>query len=108
MNEYLAKQLIKEMNEMKIDLVDIDTVKLLDRIDIYTTIVDEKYKDKLRDKQLIDAIESYNNEIKELIDRINKLETEVIRYEQEDLMFICENRKATLINLMIYLQEKYL
>ena len=108
MNEYLAKQLIKEMNEMKIDLVDMDTVKLLDRIDIYTTIVDEKYKDKLRDKQLIDAIESYNNEIKELIDRINKLETEVIRYKQEDLMFICEGRKAALINLMIYLQEKYL
>lgn len=108
MNEYLAKQLIKEMNEMKIDLVDIDTVKLLDRIDIYTTIVDEKYKDKLRDKQLIDAIESYNNEIKELIDRINKLEAETIRYKQEDLMFICEGRKAALINLMIYLQEKYL
>lgn len=108
MNEYLAKQLIKEMNEMKIDLVDIDTVKLLDRIDIYTTIVDEKYKDKLRDKQLIDAIESYNNEIKELIDRINKLEAETIRYKQEDLMFTCESRKATLINLMMYLQEKYL
>lgn len=108
MNEYLAKQLIKEMNEMKIDLVDIDTVKLLDRIDIYTTIVDEKYKDKLRDKQLIDAIESYNDELTKLINRINDIEVHAIKNKQEDLMFICESRKATLINLMIYLQEKYL
>ena len=108
MNEYLAKQLIKEMNEMKIDLVDIDTVKLLDRIDIYTTIVDEKYKDKLRDKQLIDAIESYNDELTKLINRINDIEVHAIKNKQEDLMFICEGRKAALINLMIYLQEKYL
>ena len=108
MNEYLAKQLIKEMNEMKIDLVDIDTIKLLDRIDIYTTIVDEKYKDKLRDKQLIDAIESYNDELTKLINRINDIEVHAIKNKQEDLMFICESRKATLINLMIYLQEKYL
>ena len=108
MNEYLAKQLVKEMNEMKVDIIDNDTIKLLERIDIYTTIADEKYKDKLRDKQLINAIEGYNNEIKELIDRFNTLESSAISYKQEDLMFVCEGRKATLVNLMIYLQEKYL
>lgn len=108
MNEYLAKQLIKEMNEMKIELIDVDTVKLLERIDLYTTIVDTKYENTLRDMQLINAIESYNDEIKELIDRINNVESEAIKYKQENLMFTCEGRKAQLVNIMIYLQEKYL
>ena len=108
MNEYLAKQLMKEMNEMKIELIDVDTIKLLERIDLYTTIVDAKYENSLRDMQLIKAIESYNDEIKELIDRINNVEFEAIKYKQEDLMFTCEGRKAQLVNLMIYLQEKYL
>ena len=108
MNEYLAKQLIKEMNEMKIELIDVDTIKLLERIDLYTTIVDVKYENKLRDMQLVNAIESYNDEITELIDRINNVESEAIKYKQENLMFTCEGRKAQLINIMMYLQEKYL
>ena len=108
MNEYLAKQLIKEMNEMKIELIDVDTIKLLERIDLYTTIVDVKYENKLRDMQLVNAIESYNDEITELINRINNVETEAIKYKQENLMFTCEGRKAQLVNIMIYLQEKYL
>ena len=108
MNEYLAKQLIKEMNEMKVELIDVDTIKLLDKIDIYTSVVDEQYKDKLRDMQLINAIKEYNNEITGLIDRINNVELEAIKYKQENLMFTCEGRKAQLVNLMIYLQEKYL
>ena len=108
MNEYLAKQLVKEMNEMKIELIDVDTIKLLERIDLYTTIVDVKYENKLRDMQLINAIKSYNDEIKELIDRINNVESEAIKYKQENLMFTCEGRKSQLINIMIHLQEKYL
>ena len=108
MNEYLAKQLIKEMNEMKIELIDVDTIKLLERIDLYTTIVDVKYENKLRDMQLINAIKSYNDEITELINRINNVETEAIKYKQENLMFTCEGRKAQLVNIMMYLQEKYL
>lgn len=108
MNEYLAKQLIKEMNEMKIESIDNDTIELLERIDLYTTVVDAKYKNSLRDMQLINAIKSYNDEIKKLIDRINNVESEAIKYKQENLMFTCEGRKAQLINIMIYLQKKYL
>ena len=108
MNEYLAKQLIKEMNEMKLELIDNDTIELLERIDLYTTVVDTKYENRLRDMQLINAIKEYNNEIKNLIDKINNVETISIKNRNENLMFTCENRKAQLINIMIYLQEKYL
>lgn len=108
MNEYLAKQLIKEMNEMKIELIDNDTIKLLERIDLYTTVVDTKYENSLRDMQLINAIKEYNNEITNLINKINDVESEAIKYKQENLMFTCEGRKAQLVNIMIYLQEKYL
>ena len=108
MNEYLAKQLIKEMNEIKIELIDNDTIELLERIDLYTTVVDTKYENSLRDMQLINAIKEYNNEITNLINKINDVESEAIKYKQENLMFTCEGRKAQLVNIMIYLQEKYL
>ena len=108
MNEYLAKQLIKEMNEMKIELIDNDTIELLERIDLYTTVVDTKYENSLRDMQLINAIKEYNDEITNLINKINDVESEAIKYKQENLMFTCEGRKAQLVNIMIYLQEKYL
>ena len=36
------------------------------------------------------------------------LELESIKIKNEKLMFTCESRKATLINLMICLQNKYL
>ena len=108
MNEYLAKQLIKEMNEMKIELIDNDTIELLERIDLYTTVVDTKYENSLRDMQLINAIKEYNNEITNLINKINDVESEAIKYKQENLMFTCEGRKAQLVNIMMYLQEKYL
>jgi hypothetical protein len=108
MNEYLAKQLIKEMNEMKLESIDNDIIELLERIDLYTTIVDTKYENRLRDMQLINAIKSYNDEIKELVDRINNVESGAIKYKQENLMFTCEGRKAQLVNIMTYLQEKYL
>ena len=108
MNEYLAKQLIKEMNELKIELIDNDTIELLERIDLYTTVVDTKYENRLRDMQLINAIKEYNDEITNLINKINDVESEAIKYKQENLMFICEGRKAQLVNIMIYLQEKYL
>ena len=108
MNEYLAKQLIKEMNEMKLESIDNDTIELLERIDLYTTVVDTKYENSLRDMQLINAIKEYNDEITNLINKINDVESEAIKYKQENLMFTCEGRKAQLVNIMIYLQEKYL
>jgi hypothetical protein len=108
MKKYLAKELLNEMMEMKLDMIDNDTIELLERIDLYTTVVDAKYENSLRDMQLINAIKEYNNEIKNLVDRINNVELEAIKYKQENLMFTCEGRKAQLVNIMIYLQEKYL
>ena len=108
MKKYLAKELVNEMMEMKLDMIDNDTIELLERIDLYTTVVDVKYENSLRDIQLINAIKEYNNEIKNLIDKINNVESISIKNKNENLMFTCENRKAQLINIMIYLQEKYL
>jgi GTPase involved in cell partitioning and DNA repair len=108
MKNYLVKELLNEMNEYQLELIDRDTVALLEKIDIYTSIVDAKYEDKLRDKELIDSIKAYNNDIKNLIDRINSIEVDSIKNKNEQLMFTCESKKATLINLMIYLQNKYL
>ena len=108
MKKYLAKELVNEMMAMKLDMIDNETIELLERIDLYTTVVDAKYENSLRDMQLINAIKEYNNEITNLINKINDVESEAIKYKQENLMLTCEGRKAQLVNIMIYLQEKYL
>ena len=108
MRNYLVRELLNEMNEDKLSMIDYETSILLDKIDVYTTIVDKAYEDKLRDLELRRSIEAYNDEIKILIDKINKVEMAAVKNKQERLMFTCESRKANLINLMIYLQEKYL
>ncbi len=108
MRNYLVKELLNEMNEAQLEVIDRDTVILLDKIDLYTTIIDKKYENKLRDLELRRSIEAYNDEIKILIDRINKVAIASIKNKNERLMFSCESRKAHLISLMMYLQEKYL
>ena len=108
MKKYLAKELVNEMMEMKLDMIDNETIELLERIDLYTTVVDVKYENSLRDMQLINAIKEYNDEIKNLVDKINNVESISIKNKNEKLMFTCENRKAQLVNIMIYLQGKYL
>ena len=108
MKNYLVKELVTEMMEDRLDIIDRDTVALLEKIDIYTAIIDVKYENKLRDMELRRSIESYNDELKNLIERLNSIVLESIKIKNERLMFTCENRKAQLINLMIYLQEKYL
>ncbi len=108
MRNYLVKELLNEMHEAQLDAIDNDSLSLLERIDIYTTVVDKAYENKLRDLELRRSIESYNDEIKILIDRITKVQLAALKNKNERLMFKCESKKANLINLMIYLQEKYL
>lgn len=108
MKNYLVNELVTEIYEGRLELIDRDTIDLLEKIDMYTTLIDIKYENRLRDKQLTDAIESYNDDIKNLIDRINTVELALIKDKKEKLMFECETRKGHLINIMMYLQEKYL
>lgn len=108
MKNYLVNELVTEIYEGRLELIDRDTIELLERIDLYTTVIDVKYENSLRDKQLTNAIEEYNNEIKNLIDKINVFEVALIKDKKEKLMFECETRKGHLINIMTYLQEKYL
>ena len=108
MRNYLVRELLNEMNEDRLSRLDSETITLLEKIDLYTTIIDKKYENRLRDKALTDSIEKFNNEIKNLIDKINVVEMSSIKNKNEKLMFQCESRKADLLNIMIYLQEKYL
>ena len=108
MKNYLVKELLNEMNEAQLDVIDKDTAILISKIDLYTSVVDVKYENKLRDMELINSIEGFNDDLKNLIDRINKVEMSALKNKNERLMFKCENRKAALISLMMTLQEKYL
>ncbi len=108
MRNYLVKELVSEIYEGRLEILDNETAILLDKIDLYTSIIDIKYEDKLRDMELINSIKAYNDEIKNLIDKINEVGLAAIKNKNDKLLFQCESRKAHLINLMIYLQEKYL
>ena len=108
MRNYLVKELVSEIYEGRLEIIDNETAILLDKIDLYTAIIDKKYENKLRDLELRRSIEGFNDELKNLIDKINEVGLASIKNKNERLLFQCESRKARLINLMIYLQEKYL
>lgn len=108
MRNFIVNDLVNEINQGRLELVNIETNNLLEKIDMYTTLVDIKYENKLRNMQLKNDIESYNDELKALIDKINNIEIEALKNKNGELMMRCEGRKAHLINIMMYLQEKYL
>ena len=108
MRNYLVKELVSEIYEGRLDILDNQIAILIDKIELYTTVADVKYENSLRDMALINSIKAYNDEIKVMIDKINEVEVALIKNKNERLMLSCEGRKASLVNLMMYLQNKYL
>ena len=108
MKNYLVNELVNELNEGRLELIDNEIVLLFEKIDAYVTFEDVKYEDKLRDMQLINAIKSYNDKIKNMIDKLNNVQVSAIENEYDNLVFACEERKTYLIGTMSFLEDKYL
>ena len=108
MKKYMAKCLLNDMMADRLTILDSSVLDLLEKIELYTSLIDIKYENKLRDMELINSIHAYNDDIKQLINKINDIERVAIENKCDSLMFSCENRKAALIGLMTTLQNKYL
>jgi uncharacterized protein (UPF0297 family) len=84
------------------------TLVLLKKIETYMIFADMKYINDPRNADLRKAITDYMDEIVSLVVKINDLEVKVIHNDNESLMMKCECKKAKLINISMYLENKYL
>lgn len=104
----LNKDILNVIYEGRLDHIDEITADLLYKIDMYTSFADMKYEDRLRDMELINTINKYNDGIVDIIKKIDIIEIDAINNENGELVMKCEGRKANLINVMIALECKYL
>ena len=94
--------------EMELNKMDSDIGILLNIIEIFSNFVDVKYEDKLRDIELITEVKSKIEALRILILKINEIEQKTISINDNELIFKCESRKAKIINMMKYLNNKYM
>ena len=108
----LNNNIINQINEVGIN-VEITIMKekvmnTIKNIETELILVDYAYQDKLRDLELIAALEKRTNELLLLVNRINEIEIEAIGYKNTEGMFRCEGLKAKAINLMEHIRIKYM
>jgi len=103
MNKIKSAQYEIELNAIS-NNIDLE----LNKDEMYMTYIDLKYEDKLRDLSLIESVKEKTDTLLYIINKINNLETKAIEIKDYDLMMRCESNKAKLINMMEYMNNKYM
>jgi hypothetical protein len=103
------------MNQIKSAQNEIELIKLsktieneINKNELFMEFIDLKYRDKLRDIELINNVKEKSNKLLLLINEVNKIEVQAIKIKDTELMMKCECKKTKLINLMEYMHNKYL
>lgn len=98
-----------ELGKLAIALRDLDDgINLeLHKNELYMGYIDIAYEDKLRDLQLVEEVRHRMTNLLRLIDKVCTIEQKAIAYNDHDLMWDCELRKAKMINQMEVLRAKY-
>ena len=108
----LNNNIINQINEsginVEITIMKEKVMKTISNIEVELKLVDFAYKDKLRDLQLIAALEKRMNELLVLVNRVNDIELEAIGYKNTEAMFRCESLKAKAICLMEHIRINYM
>lgn len=82
--------------------------ELMNIIDIQLTIIDIKYKDRLRDKKLIDETTIMMNELLVMGNRVKDLEFQAIKNDDLEVYWKCEQRISHVVETMEYIRNKYM
>ena len=76
-------------------------------MELYMEIIDMKYKNRLRDMEMVNSVKEKEQEMVTIINKINVIELKAVPLNDRELMMKCECKKAKLINLMMHMQSKY-
>ena len=74
---------------------------------VYMEYIDEKYKDKLRDLELVEEVRRRMTKLLVIINKVTDVERQALAMNNHDLMWSCEMRKAKMISQMELLRDKY-
>ena len=94
--EMNLKQLDKEINEYKT------------KVDIQLAFIDAKYKDILRDKELINELTVTMDMLLIQANKIKDIEHQAIKIDDYELYWKCEQKIANVIETMEYIRTTYM
>ena len=93
--------------ESELMLIGKEIENFIDKTELYMESIDNKYKNRLRDMELINSVKEKEQEMVTLINKINVIELKAVPLKDRGLMMKCECKKAKLTNLMMCMQSKY-
>ena len=94
--EMNLKQLDKEINEYKT------------KVDIQLAFIDAKYKDILRDTELINELTVTMDTLLIQANKIKDIEHQAIKIDDYELYWKCEQKIANVIETMEYIRTTYM
>jgi hypothetical protein len=103
------KNIMKSVEiEMNLKHIDNEIKELMNKIDIQLTFIDIKYKDRLRDKELIDETTIMMDKLLVMANRVKDLEFQAIKNDDLEVYWKCEQRIAHVVETMEYIRNKYM
>lgn len=94
--------------EMNLKCVDNEIKDLMNKIDVQLTFIDIKYKNRLRDKELLDETTILMNKLLVVANRLKDLEFQSIKNDDLEVYWKCEQRIAHVVETMEYIRNKYM
>ena len=78
------------------------------KTELYMEIIDMKYKNRLRDKELIDETTIMMNKLLVMVNRVKDLEFQAIKNDDLEVYWKCEQRIAHIVETIGYIRNKYM
>lgn len=94
--------------EMNLKQIDNEIKDLMNKIDVQLTFIDIKYKNRLRDKELLDETTIMMNKLLVVANRLKDLEFQSIKNDDLEVYWKCEQRLAHVVETMEYIRNKYM
>ena len=94
--------------EMNLKQIDNEIKDLMNKIDVQLTFIDIKYKNRLRDKELLDETTIMMNKLLVVANRLKDLEFQSIKNDDLEVYWKCEQSIGKLVNMMEYIRNEYM
>ena len=103
------KNIMKSVElEMNLKEMDKDIKDLKSKIDIQLTVIDIKYADKLRDKELINELEDTMFKLLVQANKLKDIEHEAIKNDDLEVYWKVEQKISHVVETMEYIRTTYM
>ena len=103
------KNIMKSVElEMNLKEMDKEIKELNSKIDIQLTVIDIKYADKLRDKELLNELEDTMFKLLVQANKLKDIEHQAIKNDDLEVYWKAEQKIANVVGTMEYIRTTYM